>query len=54
LTAVDTLKGVSTELFEEEPDLAKKMKNLPLLGNIVYNFWGGGIEEYNDRLNRQR
>ena len=54
LTAVNTLQGVSTELFEEEPDLAKKMKNLPLLGNIVYNFWGGGIEEYNDRLNRQR
>ena len=54
LVAFETLQGVSTELFEEEPDLAKKMKGLPLLGNIIYNFFGGGIEEYNDRLNRQR
>ena len=54
LVAFETLQGVSRELFEEEPDLAKKMKGLPLLGNMIYNFFGGGIEEYNDRLNRQR
>mgnify|MGYP003636185646 CR=1 FL=1 len=54
LVAFETLQGVSAELFEEEPDLLKEMKGLPLLGNIIYNFFGGGIEKYNDRLRKQQ
>lgn len=42
-------KGV-TEPFKEDPNYAPVLKGIPMVGPMVYNWFGGGAEKFNERL----
>ncbi len=43
------IKGTS-EVFEEDPDFAPVLKGVPVVGPLFYNWFGGGAEKFNERL----
>ena len=43
------IKG-TLEPFKDDPDLAPVMKGIPVVGPLFYNWFGGGAEKYNERL----
>ena len=48
---IDTILGLPYEAtFVEDPNLEKYLNNVPIVGPIVYNWFGGGAEKYNERL----
>ncbi len=47
---IDSLLSLGNEaLFEEDPDVAKLVKPVPIVGNLTYNWFLGGAEEYNEK-----
>jgi hypothetical protein len=52
---IDAVFKGGTELIEsiyndEDIDLSPVLKGIPMVGPIAYNWFGGGAEKYNDRL----
>tara|TARA_R110002012_G_scaffold120355_1_gene269704 strand:+ start:3103 stop:6039 length:2937 start_codon:yes stop_codon:yes gene_type:complete len=59
MPANPTLEGLASAAVEsakEEPKTQKMLKstikNIPVLGNIMYHWFLGGIEEYNEKLSK--
>jgi hypothetical protein len=42
----ETLDALSKEVQDENPDWNRVIKNAPIFGRAYYNFFGGGIENY--------
>lgn len=40
------------EAFEDEPEYPKAMKGIPVVGTLFYNWFGGGAERFNERLDK--
>ena len=47
---IDALFQAPFELAEEDPNLKQYMRNIPVAGPMLYNWFGGGAEKYNKRL----
>jgi len=47
---IDAFFQAPLELGEDDPDLKKYMRNLPVVGPMFYNWFAGGAEKYNERL----
>ena len=47
---IDALFQAPFELAEEDPNLEKYLRNIPVVGPMLYNWFGGGAEKYNERL----
>jgi len=46
--------SLGTELLEEEPNVEKLIKPVPIVGNLVYNWMLGGAEEFNEKEQARR
>jgi hypothetical protein len=47
---IDAAVKLGTELPKEDPNIETTLKAVPLVGPIVYNWFGGGAEKFNERL----
>lgn len=47
---IDAVFQAPFELAEEDPNLEKYMRNIPVVGPMFYNWFAGGAEKYNERL----
>ena len=47
---IDAAFKLGTELPKEDPNIETTLKAVPLVGPIVYNWFGGGAEKFNERL----
>ena len=47
---IESTIELGKEPFKDEPDYPKAMKGIPLVGPIIYNWFGGGAERFNERL----
>ena len=47
---IDAVFQAPVELTQEDPNLAKYMRSIPVVGPMLYNWFGGGAEKYNERL----
>jgi hypothetical protein len=41
---------VGRELPKDDPNLEPALKGIPIVGPMFYNWFGGGAEKYNERL----
>lgn len=48
---IDAAFKLGTELPKDDPNLETTMKAVPVVGPIVYNWFGGGAERFNEKLN---
>jgi len=46
--------SLGTELLEDEPNVEKLIKPVPIVGNLVYNWMLGGAEEFNEKEQARR
>lgn len=46
----DAAFTLGKELPQDEPSLEPVLKGIPLVGPLVYNWFGGGAEKFNERL----
>lgn len=51
---LDAVFEGSAELAGEDPDIAKYTRSIPVVGPLVYNWFLGGAEKYNERLAKER
>lgn len=51
---IDSVVGLGTELVKDDPKLAKLVKPVPVVGNLYYNWFLGGAEEYDERQEANR
>ena len=51
---IDSITGLGTELLKDDPKLAKLVKPVPVVGNLYYNWFLGGAEEYDERQEANR
>ena len=49
---IESTIKLGQEAFEDEPDYAKAMKGIPVVGTLFYNWFGGGAEKFNERLDK--
>lgn len=47
---IDAAFTLGTEPFKDDPNLAPTLRAIPLVGPLVYAWFGGGAELYNERL----
>lgn len=47
---LEMIQGTITEATKEDPDFAKYTRSIPVVGPMLYNWFGGGAEKYNERL----
>ena len=50
---IDAALKVGSAPFQEDPNLAPLVRNVPLVGPIIYNWFAGGAEKYNERLAKE-
>jgi len=50
---IDSALTLGGEIFEDDPDVAKAVRGIPVVGNVVYNWFLGGAENYNERQDRR-
>ena len=50
---IDAALKVGSAPFQEDPSLAPLLRNVPLVGPLIYNWFGGGAEKYNERLAKE-
>ena len=46
----DAAFTLATELPKDEPKLEGVLRGIPYVGPLVYSWFGGGAEKYNERL----
>ena len=51
---IDSALTLGGELLEDDPDITKAVRGVPLVGNVVYNWFLGGAENYNERREAKR
>lgn len=51
ITAAFTL---GAEAVSDDPDIKKTLRPIPLVGDLTYNWFAGGAEEYNERMDKER
>ena len=51
---IDAAFKLGTELPKEDPALESTLNAIPLVGPLVYNWFGGGAEKYNERMDKER
>ena len=51
---IDSIFGIGGEMFKDDPNMAKLIKPVPVVGNLTYNWFLGGAEEYNEREEAKR
>lgn len=51
---IDSAFKIGTELPKEDPQLESTLNSIPLVGPLVYNWFGGGAEKYNERMEKER
>ena len=49
---VEALTTLATEPFEDDPSYARALNGIPVVGRILYNWFGGGAEKFNERLDK--
>ena len=47
---LESLIVLGTEPFEEDPDYSRALVGIPIVGRMFYNWFGGGAEKFNERL----
>jgi len=47
---IDAAFKLGTELPKDDPNIETTLKAVPVVGPILYNWFGGGAEKYNQRL----
>lgn len=47
---IDAAFTLGTELPKDDPKLEPVLRGIPLVGPLVYSWFGGGAEKYNERL----
>ena len=45
---------LANEIGEDNPDISPILRNVPGVGPIIYNWFGGGAEKYNERQRKKR
>ena len=50
---IDAALTLGGEVFEDDPDVSKAVRGVPVVGNVVYNWFLGGAENYNERQDRR-
>jgi len=48
----DSLGAVGIEVFDDNPNYSKYMRSIPAVGPMLYYWFGGGAEKYNERLTK--
>jgi hypothetical protein len=51
---IDAVTTGAYELTKEDPDLSKQARSIPVIGPLLYNWFLGGAEKYNERLAKER
>lgn len=51
---IDSALTLGEEIFEDDPDVSKAVRGVPVVGNVVYNWFLGGAENYNERQEARR
>jgi len=51
---LSTVFQLGKELPKDDPDLAIALKEIPVIGKLVYNWFGGGAEKHNERAEKKR
>ena len=51
---ISTAFQLGKELPKDDPDLAIALKEIPVVGKLVYNWFGGGAEKHNERAEKKR
>ena len=51
---IDSAFSLGGELLEDDPNVAKLVKPVPIVGNLVYNWFLGGAEEYDEKQEAER
>jgi len=46
---IEAAIGLASESFDADPNYAKLVKPVPVVGNLFYNWFLGGAEEYNEK-----
>lgn len=47
---LESLIVLGGETFEEDPDYSRALVGIPVVGRMFYNWFGGGAEKFNERL----
>lgn len=51
---IDSLLSLGGEVLSDDPNVAKLVKPVPIVGNLTYNWMLGGAEEFNEREEARR
>lgn len=50
---IDAVLGGTAELTQEDPNLSQYARSIPVIGPMLYNWFLGGAEKYNERLAKE-
>ena len=51
---IDAITGVAAESVKDDPNAKRYLRSVPLVGPMLYNWFGGGAEKYNERMDKER
>ena len=51
---IDAITGFAAESVKEDPNANRYLRPVPLVGPLLYNWFGGGAEKYNERVEKER
>ena len=51
---IDAALTLGGEVFEDDPDMSKVVRSVPIVGPLAYNWLLGGAENYNERREAKR
>ena len=51
---IDAITGLTAQSFKDDPNAGRYLRAVPLVGPMFYNWFGGGAEKYNERLDKER
>ena len=50
----DAVGGVVQQSFKDDPKFSKQLKSVPIVGPMMYNWFLGGMEEYNTKRRKEK
>jgi hypothetical protein len=51
---IDAVLTLGTELPKDDPKLEPVLRGIPFVGPLLYSWFGGGAEKYNERLRKEK
>lgn len=51
---IDAITEGAVMLTDEDADASRLLRSVPLFGPMLYNWFGGGAEKYNERMEKER